>query len=122
MRAEILVSARMSDVAPHVFSRIKSSTAQSGVLSCDWFFASSEFVYLEQSINYFLIFILIFRMFAANFACLLIFAQTEENRLTQFPVAGPLSEFDLRDESRIYPVHFPHHRRRDALHPLASLF
>src|SRR6266446_8877389 len=82
----------------------------------------SEFVYLEQSINYFLIFILIFRMFAANFACLLIFAQTEENRLTQFPVAGPLSEFDLRDESRIYPVHFPHHRRRDALHPLASLF
>src|ERR1041384_2986208 len=50
-----------------------------------------------------------------------VLAQSEENWLTQFFVASPFGEFDLADELGIYPMHFAHHPRADALHPLAAL-
>ena len=59
--------------------------------------------------------------FANNVARLFIFAQTHENRCTQFSVARPLCEFDLSDELRIDPLYFFHHRRCNAEHPLAVL-
>ncbi len=58
---------------------------------------------------------------AYDFARLLIFAQTEKYRLTQFPISRPLREFDLRNENGIEPMHFAHHAGRDALHPLPAL-
>src|SRR2546430_2257821 len=51
----------------------------------------------------------------------LVLAQPEKHRLPQFSVAGPLGELDFGDEFGIYPVHFFHHRRRNALDPFAAL-
>src|SRR5205085_7080908 len=62
------------------------------------------------------------RALTLHFGWLLIFAQSQEHRLPQFPVARPFGEFHLANENRIHPVNFSHHRWRDPLHPLAALF
>src|SRR5438477_6891324 len=60
--------------------------------------------------------------FAFYFSRCLVFTHAEENRLSQFLIAGPLGEFDFGDKLGIHPVHFFHHRRCNSLHPLAALF
>src|SRR4030095_2289980 len=59
---------------------------------------------------------------ANNVARLLVLTQPDENGRSQFPVAGPLGEFDFTDKLRIDPVHLLHHGRGDSLHPLPVLF
>ena len=59
--------------------------------------------------------------FANNVARLFIFAQTHENRCTQFSVARPLCEFYLSHELRIDPLYLFHHRRCNAEYPLTVL-
>src|SRR5262249_22534179 len=55
--------------------------------------------------------------FAYNLAGRFIVTQPEEHRLAKFSIACPLGEFNLGDEFGIYPMHFLHHRRRDAFIP-----
>jgi len=48
-------------------------------------------------------------LFPGNSAWILVFAQTEKNRLAQFSVASPFGKLNLGDEHRIYPMHLSHH-------------
>ena len=51
--------------------------------------------------------------FTSDLSWLLILAQTEKDRLTQFPVTRPLRKLHLANEDRIHPMNPPHHRGRD---------
>src|SRR6266508_1110227 len=46
---------------------------------------------------------------ADNLTGLLILAQSEKNRRTQFFVPRPLGKFDFTNENWLYPMHFAHH-------------
>jgi hypothetical protein len=60
--------------------------------------------------------------FLCHRARILVFAEAYEDGLSQLIIASPLGELDLRDEFWIYPMHPPHHRRRNSLDPRAALF
>src|SRR5688572_4817460 len=59
--------------------------------------------------------------FAHHFLRLLVFPQSDKNRLSQLPVASPFRELDLTNKNRIHPFDLPHHPRRYPLHPLPAL-
>src|SRR6266513_3208696 len=59
--------------------------------------------------------------FPDNLFWLFIVAQAEENRRSQFPVPGPLGEFGLTNENRVYPMQFAHNGKSVGFQPLPVL-